>query len=86
MSYIVFRIVSSILNIMQFLIFMRVILSWVMQGRYNAFTAFLYYATEPILAPIRNLLLKIPALSNIPMDFSPIAALLILSMIQSLVI
>jgi YggT family protein len=61
------------------LILLRVVLSWMSPTGGGGFTAFIYQATEPILAPIRRLL---PPMGGL--DWSPFVALVLLSIIESL--
>ena len=61
------QIVSKILYV---LILARVILSWVSPNPRNPLVGFVYRVTEPIMAPVRNLL---PATGG--MDFSPMLVL-----------
>lgn len=58
------------------IILLRVIISWVSPGQTNAVTSILYLVTEPILAPLRRILPKYGRL-----DFSPMAAVIILRII-----
>jgi YggT family protein len=58
------------------LILGRVIVSWTNPSGGGGLTAFLYQATEPILAPIRRL---IPPSAGI--DWSPMIAILLLGVI-----
>lgn len=51
----------------------------------NKFVRIIVMLTEPILAPCRALLNRIPATRNLPLDFSPILAWLILMLIGTLV-
>jgi YggT family protein len=67
------RLLSTILTL---LIIARVVVSWVMPMGGGTVVAFIYQATEPILAPIRRI---IPPSSGI--DWSPLIALLVLGMI-----
>lgn len=58
------------------LLIVRVIMSWVMPRGGGSLVAFVYQATEPILAPIRRVL---PPAAGI--DWSPLIAMLILGAI-----
>jgi YggT family protein len=58
------------------LLIVRVIMSWLMPRGGGPMVAFIYQATEPILAPIRRIL---PPTSGI--DWSPLIAMLILGAI-----
>ena len=72
------RFLSLVLTI---LIFARVILSWVNPDPRNPAVNFIYRATEPLLAPVRNLL---PSMGG--MDFSPILVLVAIQLAESLII
>ena len=58
------------------LIIARVIVSWLMPMGGGGIVAFIYQATEPILAPIRRF---VPPTAGI--DWAPLIALLLLSVI-----
>lgn len=85
--YLIVRLVIfSLLDIFSLLIVVRALLSFfvMMAGSevvykiYNVLGAI----TNPILEPIRRLLHKIPALERMPVDFSPMVALLLISVIR----
>ena len=62
--------------VLTLLILARVLVSWTQPSGGGGFTAFIYQATEPILAPIRRL---IPPTSGI--DWSPMIAILLLGIL-----
>jgi len=62
------------------LLVVRVVLSWTNPTGGGGLTAFVYQATEPILAPIRRVL---PPTAGV--DWSPLVAMLILAVILRLV-
>lgn len=62
--------------VLWFLLIARVLLSWTNPMGGGGLTAFIYQATEPILAPIRRLL---PPTAG--MDWSPLVAMLLLGVI-----
>lgn len=59
------------------LIFLRVIFSWGATGYSNRFMRFLVNTTEPLLAPLRRLVML-----PVPVDLSPIFAFIILWIMQ----
>ena len=70
-------------NFLQLLVFVlwalllaRVILSWTSPTGGGAFAAFVYQATEPILAPIRRVL---PPTGGV--DWSPLVAILLIGVV-----
>lgn len=69
------------LKVFFFALIISVILSWVAQGSQNPTVALVNQICEPLLAPIRRIL---PNLGGL--DLSPIAAFLILNLIDMLVI
>ncbi len=75
---------STFIAILNFLIFARAILSWFRPPRYNKLyddiTRALDVLTEPILAPIRRLL----PLSGMGIDFSPLVAMILLTLVRDL--
>lgn len=76
MSEVLANFVFLLATVLTVLILARVIISWVSPGSGGAIAAFVYSATEPILAPIRSLM---PSAAGF--DFSPMIAILILQVI-----
>ncbi len=68
--------VGMLALVLTLLILARVIVSWTNPAGGGGMTAFLYQATEPILAPIRRVL---PPTSGI--DWSPMIAILLLGIL-----
>ena len=71
---------------LEILIFVRIILSWVVRGYNSALGRFLYNMTEPILGPVREMLNKSPLGGGYGLDFSPIFALILMRLVQTLLI
>ncbi|MBO5092422.1 MAG: YggT family protein [Clostridia bacterium] len=63
-------ILMSLLSVLQTVLIVRAICSWIPPVRNSKFFGFLQTITEPLLAPIRALLHKISWLRNLPIDFS----------------
>lgn len=80
----------ALINIFEFLIVARAIMSiLVAMVRHSAFHRIydvILAITEPVLAPIRKLLERIPFLQQLPIDFSPLVILLILSFLGNAII
>lgn len=70
-------------TILRFAILAEVVLLWIMQGRENSFTAVVHTISEPFMAPARKLQEKF--IKGLPVDFSPIFALLFLNVIENLI-
>ena len=68
--------IGLLATVLTILIFARVIISWTNPMGGGSLTAFIYQATEPILAPIRRIL---PPAGGF--DWSPMIALLLLGVL-----
>lgn len=73
------RFLLQAIEIYEIVILARIMLSWI-QGPHaqGQFSAFFYALTEPLLAPIRNLLRNISG----PLDFSPLILILLLELLK----
>lgn len=78
--------VLAIIRVYELLLIARVLISWLPLDASNPIVNFLYTVTEPLMAPVRNLLFRIPALQNLPIDFSPIVVFLVLDLVRMLVL
>lgn len=78
----IYTIIRVAFELLDCLIIVRVILSWVPHDYRNPLIRFVYEITEPILAPIRKLIPR----SAMPIDFSPILAILLLQLAQKLIL
>lgn len=75
---------SLLLRIIDSLILVRVLLSFFPTLHSSKISYFIYQMTEPILAPCRAILDRL-GLGMGMIDFSPILAFLLLSLMQSLI-
>lgn len=73
--------VSVFFSLLEWLILIRIILSWLPIGR-NPLTQLLYTLTEPILGPVRSMMDKSPLGGGMMIDFSPIIALFVMRLVQ----
>ena len=75
------EILALLIQIFYFVLLIRIILSWVIQSTRNSAVVSIYQIThqltEPVLAPIRNIL---PPMGGF--DLSPIVLILILGAVQ----
>jgi YggT family protein len=76
MNDVLLNFIFLLTTVLTLLILARVVISWVMPTGGGELVAFVYSATEPILAPIRRIL---PPLSGF--DLSPMVAILLLQAI-----
>ncbi|MFC2007062.1 YggT family protein [Chloroflexota bacterium] len=72
---ILFNILENVCRVLIYLIVIRVVLSWFVQ-RPNMLTILLDKIVEPILYPLRRIIPRVGM-----MDFSPLAAILLLQLI-----
>jgi len=73
--------INIILSLYMFIIFGRVIISWVSADPYNPIVRFLISATEPVLYPIRR---RLPIMGGI--DFAPFLLILAIIFIKSFIV
>ena len=76
---------STVIDILLALMFISAIASWIPQVRQSKIGYYLFMVTEPIVAPMRRLLNRIPAIRGLPIDLSFIAACLVLSIVQQII-
>lgn len=77
--------IGTLLRVYELLFIVRAILSWFPMMNMGGIMEFLYAVTEPILAPIRSVLQKIPFLQGIPLDFSVLVAFLLIDVIRNII-
>jgi YggT family protein len=75
------ELISLLINVFVFSVFIIVIVSWINPGTYNPAIGLVASITEPLLAPARRML---PPISGI--DLSPLAVLIGLQLLKMLVI
>jgi len=73
------------ISLLETLITVRVIMSWLnSMGSVNSFSKLIFDLTEFLLFPLRKLLLKIMP-KNFMIDFSPVLAYILLELLKTLV-
>jgi YggT family protein len=80
-----YSIVAFLFSIIEILILIRVFLSWLPVPKEHRLVDLLYQVTEPILAPIRNLIQRSSFGRNMMFDFSPIIAFLLIGLLQNII-
>ncbi|MDN5325574.1 MAG: YggT family protein [Moorella sp. (in: firmicutes)] len=73
------RVAFEVLN---WLIIARILISWFPHDPNNPIMRFIYEITEPVLAPFRRIMPR----TTLPIDFSPIIAVLVLQLVEHLLI
>ena len=80
--------VNSLFNIIYALVLIRVFSSWMPFLYENAFFSKILYMieslTEPIMAPVRNMIAR-TRFGQMPLDFSPVIVLLLLQFVQGVI-
>jgi YggT family protein len=77
-----YQVISLVFQIYIFIVIARALVSWVNPDPYNPIVRFLFNVTEPVLTQLRRYL----PLQFSGIDLSPIALLLILSVVQQLLL
>ena len=72
---------GMVLQLYTYVVFGRVIISWVNADPYNPIVRFLYQATEPVLGPIRR---RVGIVSGL--DLSPLILLLLIFFLQGVLV
>ena len=72
--------------VLEILIFVRILFSWLPFGYNSSIGRLLYQLTEPILGPVRNMVDKSPLGGGMGLDFSPIFALILMRLVQTLLV
>lgn len=85
MNYTIIKAINLVLRIIEYAILARVIISWLPISRDNPLIRLLYQITEPILAPIRGIIQRSAFGRNMMLDFSPIVAFLLISLIRNII-
>lgn len=81
MTVVLINFIQLLAFVLWFLLIARVVLSWTSPRGGGGLVAFIYQATEPILAPIRRVL---PSAGG--MDWSPLVAMLVIGTIMRVVL
>jgi len=86
--YAAYKAINLVLSIFEFALLARVLISWLPVSRDNKLIDLLYTVTEPVLAPIRNMLSRSSLMKNSMlsmMDFSPIVAFILIGLLRNVI-
>ncbi len=87
MQILLSRAIDVFFQVLEWLIFIRIILSWIpLFGINNPVGRFIYQLTEPILGPCRRMLDKSPLGGGMMLDFSPVIALILMVLVKQLLL
>jgi len=78
------RMIYFALGLLEILIIIEVVLSWIMIGNENKYTIALHRITEPFLEPGRRI--QESLFPNLMIDFSPFVAIVIITFLKRLLI
>jgi YggT family protein len=70
-------------KLLELLIFVDAVLSWFIRPRSNGISKYIGIVVDPVLAPCTKLQRKV--LPNVPVDFSPLIAILIIEFFRMLI-
>lgn len=82
--WIIYNALYKLISIIIGLIFVNAILSWFPGASTSKIGYFINMLTEPVISPIRKLMVKFKFLRSLPVDFSPMVAMLLLILLQQI--
>jgi len=80
--YVLVTVIRVAFEVLSWLIIARILISWFPHNPYHPVMRFIYETTEPILAPFRRIMPR----TSLPIDFSPIIAILVINLVERLII
>ena len=83
-TYLVRRTALALIGILQLLMLVSALMSWVPQLRQSRLYQAISMVLEPLMAPVRSLLFRIPGMDRFPLDLSFLAVWLLLSLAAQL--
>ncbi len=84
LNFLVRSLASMLIQVLQTLMLVMALMSWVPQLRQSRLYYALSMVVEPIIDPFRRLIYKIPGMDTFPLDLSFLAAWLTLSLLGGL--
>ena len=86
MIYVLIKSVDAFFLVLYAMLLARIILSWFPMNRNNPLMRFLFAFTEPVLAPVRNLVQRSPLGGpGMVLDFSPLIVIVLLRLTNGIV-
>lgn len=70
-------------NLLEWIIIIRILLSWIPMAYGTKIGQLLVQITEPILGPVRDMVNRSPLGGGMGLDFSPVFALILLSLVHT---
>jgi len=82
LNFLLYTIVNNAFSLLQFVIIVRIFLSWIPHDPYNQFIRIIYRIADSVLEPIRNAL----PIQGMGFDFSPIIAFMLLGFLKRIIL
>ena len=82
----IMRTLALAISLLQFLMFIRAILSWIPNMSDNSLSSFIYTVTEWVIMPVRVVFEKLNINVSIPIDIPFFVTFILLSVIESLIL
>ena len=79
MNFSISKIIYNLFEVINIILIIRIILSWIPHNRYHPLIKIIYDVTEPILKPFRNMINPIQGI-----DISPIIVFVLLNFFKNL--
>lgn len=79
---IILNLISTVLRVLEVIIVVECLASWIVQDKSNEIMRFLNSITSPLLEPFRELQYKF--LGDLPVDLSPIFAIVVIQVVERL--
>ena len=80
--YVITATLSLVLSALQLLMLIRAVTSWFPVDEDSAFMRFIYFATEPIITPVRVILDRFGLFEGFPLDMSFFITFMLLSILS----
>jgi len=80
--YVITQFVTIFISILQFLMMIRAIMSWLPVDEDSHFFNFIMMVTEPVIVPVRMILDRFDSIRDLPIDLSFFIAFVLLSVLQ----
>ena len=82
----IYRTIEIVFRVIEIAILIRAFLSWLPIPKESRLIGLLYQVTEPILTPIRSLIQRSSFGKNMMFDFSPVIALVLVSILRTIIL
>ncbi len=78
-------VVAKLIEIELILLLVSAVMSWVMPDETNGFYRIVHALTDPVIAPIRNVLWRFRFVAQCPIDLSFLVTVLLLNVVLALI-